>query len=74
MNLCRLERIRTLEVAKYEYDRIVNSTDDINTLSVEELQSRRATLEAIEKIAPFLESVENEINEMEVGFSGNEKI
>ena len=26
------------------------------------------------KIAPFLESVENEINEMEVGFSGNEKI
>lgn len=74
MNLCRLERIRTLEVAKYEYDRIVNSTDDINALSVEELQSRQATLEAIEKIAPFLESVENEINEMEVVFNGKEKI
>ncbi len=67
MNLCKLEKVRTLEVAKYEYDRIVNSKEDTNSLSVEELQSRRATLEAIEKIVPLLESIEQELKDMNVG-------
>ena len=64
MNLCRLEKVRTYEVARYEYDRIINSSENVNTLSAEELTDRNATLEAIERIMPMLESVEQELKDM----------
>lgn len=64
MNLCRLEKVRTYEVARYEYDRIINSSENVNTLSAEELTVRNATLEAIERIMPMLESVEQELKDM----------
>lgn len=62
MSLCRLEKIRTLEVARFEYDRIMNSDDDdIENLSVEEASRRINTLEALEKIEPLLKSIEKEL-------------
>lgn len=61
MNLCRLEKIRVLELARYEYDCIVNSKEDVTSMSADELVRRKATLEAIEKIMPILEITEQEL-------------
>lgn len=66
MNLCRLEKIRTLEVAKYEYDRIVNSNDNVDDLSVEELQKRKSTLDAIEALLPLLNDIEQELKQISI--------
>ena len=63
MNLCRLEKIRVLELARYEYDCIVNSREDVSSLSADELVRRKATLDAIEKIMPILETTELELKE-----------
>ena len=61
MNLCRLEKIRVLELARYEYDCIVNNTENVSFLSADELNRRKATLEAIEKIMPILAKTEQEL-------------
>lgn len=64
MNLCRLERIRTYEVARYEYDRIVNSNTNNQSFSKEELKKCEETLKAIEEIMPLLNSIERELKDL----------
>jgi radical SAM protein with 4Fe4S-binding SPASM domain len=54
MSICRMEKIRFLEIAKYEYDRIVNDSTDIKDISEEEKVKRIRTLDGIEKLVPFL--------------------
>lgn len=63
MSLCRLEKIRTLEVAKFEYDRIMNSHDE-DSISAEEAAERSNTLDALLKIEPLLLSIEKELAEL----------
>lgn len=53
-SLCRLEKIRTLVVAMYDYDRIVNSKEESGQLSIDEINKRLDTLAGIEKIADAL--------------------
>lgn len=60
MSLCRLEKIRTLEVARFEYDRIMNSNDD-ESISADEAAKRVQTLDALMKIEPLLISIEKEL-------------
>ena len=55
LSLCELHKIRFAEVAKYEYNRIVNDPTDIATLSNEEKYKRMRTLEGIEKLATILD-------------------
>lgn len=64
MSLCRLEKIRTLEVAKFEYDRIMNSHDE-EDISAEEAAERARTLEALLKIEPLLLSIEKELADLQ---------
>ena len=61
MSLCTLEKIRTLEVARFQYERIVNSKDDPDNLSKEELAERINTLEAIQKVEPLLRQIAQEV-------------
>jgi hypothetical protein len=61
MSLCTLEKIRTLEVARFQYERIVNSKDDPDSLSKEELAERINTLEAIQKVEPILKQIAQEV-------------
>ncbi|MDR1984895.1 MAG: 4Fe-4S cluster-binding domain-containing protein [Prevotellaceae bacterium] len=60
MSLCKLEKIRVYEIAKYEYDRIINDQTNIYNLSDDEKIKRIKTLEAIEKLIPEFEKM-NEI-------------
>ena len=55
LSLCELHKVRFAEVAKYEYNRIVNDPTDIATLSNEEKYKRMRTLEGIEKLATILD-------------------
>lgn len=64
MTLCRMEKIRTLVVAKHIYDNIVNSNDDVNTLSAEELNNRLNTLNGIEKIMSVLQEYQKMVDEL----------
>lgn len=64
MNFCRMEKIRTLVIAKYQYDEIMNSNDDTDKLSAEELNKRLNTLDGIEKIMPALEEYQNMLKEL----------
>lgn len=64
MNLCKMEKIRTLVIAKYHYDRIVNSNYDASQLPVAEQQERAVILMALEKIAPVLEQYQAEIDKI----------
>ena len=58
MSICKLNKIRVFEIAKYEYDKIVNDNTDIQAISDEEKLKRIKTLDGIEKLLPFL----NEFN------------
>lgn len=58
MLLCTMEQIRFFEVAKYEYERIINDKFDINALSDEEKFVRIKTLDGIEKLLPFFQEEE----------------
>lgn len=62
MSLCRLEKVRTLVVAKYQYERIVNSNENLNNLSPEELNERLQILKGIKKITPALEEYQKMID------------
>ena len=64
MSLCRMEKVRTLVVAKYEYERIVNSTENINTLSAEEMRERMDILDALEELTPVLEEYQKMVDDM----------
>ncbi|MBQ9174618.1 MAG: radical SAM protein [Bacteroidales bacterium] len=64
MSLCRLEKIRTLEVARFTYDRIMNSNDE-DRISAEEAAERSITLDALMKIEPLLLSIEKELSDIE---------
>lgn len=64
MTFCRMEKIRTLVIAKYKYDEIINSKDDVSTLSADELNSRMNTLDGIEKIMPALEEYQKMLDEL----------
>lgn len=64
MTLCRMEKIRTLVIAKHQYDEIVNSKEDVSTLSAEELNNRLNTLNGIEKISPVLEEYQKMLDEL----------
>lgn len=55
ISLCELNKVQFVEVAKYEYNRIVNDPTDISALSNEEKYKRIRTLEGIEKLATILE-------------------
>lgn len=57
MNLCELEKIRFKVVAQFEYKRIVESSYDLNALSIEERHKRLATLEGIELISDHLSAI-----------------
>lgn len=57
MSLCEFEKIRFAEVARFEYNRIVNNPVDPSTLSDEEKTSLIRRLEGIKRLAPFLELV-----------------
>lgn len=57
MNLCALEKIRFKVVAQFEYKRIVESSDDLKSLPIEERHKRLATLEGIELIIDELSSI-----------------
>jgi len=61
MSMCAMNKIRILEIAKYEYDRIINDKTDVKELSDEEKFKRIKTLDGIEKILPYL-------NELSVTF------
>lgn len=63
MSLCTLEKIRTLEVAKFEYNRIMSSSEEEADLSPKELQTRINTLEALSKIEPLLKDIEKELSD-----------
>ncbi len=64
MSLCKLEKIRILEVARFEYDRIMNS-NDTDQINAEEASKRLNTLEALEKIEPILIEIEKELEAAE---------
>ena len=64
MSLCRLEKIRTLEVAKFEYERIMSSQDE-DSISAEEAAKRAHTLDALLQIEPLLLSIEKELAELQ---------
>lgn len=64
MSLCRMEKIRTLVIAKHQYDEIINSKEDASTLSEDELNSRLNTLDGIEKIIPALEEYQKILEEL----------
>ena len=66
MSLCRLEKIRTLEVAKFEYASIVNSSESTDSLSAKELNKRMKTLDAIEKLLPLFNEIENELKQTSI--------
>ncbi|MDR0829499.1 MAG: 4Fe-4S cluster-binding domain-containing protein [Prevotellaceae bacterium] len=53
MSLCKMNKIRVFEIAKYEYDRIVNDKTDLQNMSDEEKFKRIKTLDAIEALFPF---------------------
>ena len=50
MSLCEFTKIRIEEVAKFEYDRIVNDSTNVNDLRDEEKYRRMRILEAIAKL------------------------
>lgn len=54
LSLCELHKIRFAEVAKFEYNKIINDTSDILSLSDEEKYRRMRTLEGIEELAKVL--------------------
>jgi radical SAM protein with 4Fe4S-binding SPASM domain len=54
MSMCKLEKTRIFEIAKYEYDRIINDKTDIRQIADEEKFKRIKTLDGIEKLLPFL--------------------
>jgi radical SAM protein with 4Fe4S-binding SPASM domain len=58
MTICKMEKIRFLEVAKYEYDRIINDNTKIEEILEEEKIKRIRILDGIEKLIPTL----NELN------------
>lgn len=55
LSMCELHKIRFIEVAKYEYERIVNDPIDISTLTNAEKYDRMRTLEGIEKLSHILD-------------------
>ena len=62
MSLCKLEKIRILEVARFEYDRIMNS-NDTDQIDIEEASRRINTLEALEKTESLFAAIEKELEE-----------
>ena len=64
MNLCRMEKVRTLVVAKHLYNMIVNSTEDNNELSSDELNTRLDTLDGLKKILPALEEYQKMVDNL----------
>ena len=54
MSICEFQKIRMAEVAKFEYNRLVNNPVDISKLSDEEKQDIYKRLEGIKVLAPFL--------------------
>lgn len=59
MALCVLNKVGFLEVAKYEYDRIINDKTDFKEIPDNEKFIRIKTLDAIEKLLPFLNDINN---------------
>lgn len=57
MNLCELEKVRFKVVAQFEYQRIVESCDNLKVLSIQERHKRLATLEGIELILESLSRI-----------------
>lgn len=53
LSICKLNQIRFYEVAKYEYDRIVNDDTDVSNLCDNEKYKRLRTLESIKKLIPY---------------------
>ena len=54
LSLCELHKIRFAEIAKYEYNRIVNDTADLSSLPNEEKYKRMRILEGIEELSKVL--------------------
>jgi radical SAM protein with 4Fe4S-binding SPASM domain len=57
MSICKLDKIRFFEIAKYEYDRIINDKTDIQQIADEEKLKRIKTLDGIEKLLPFFNNI-----------------
>lgn len=64
MNRCRLEKVRTLVVAKHQYEMLMSDNGSYDNLSQHEIRNRVSTLKAIEKIAPVLEEYQQMIDEL----------
>lgn len=64
MNRCRLEKVRTLVVAKHQYEMLMSDNRSYDKLSQHEIRNRIGTLKAIEKIAPVLEEYQQMIDEL----------
>ena len=58
LSLCELHKIRFAEVAKYEYNRIVNDTADLSSFPNEEKYKRMRILEGIEELSKVLNLVD----------------
>jgi len=56
MAICALNKVRFYEVARFEYERLVKSNTDIQSLSDSEKYQRAQTLKGLEKIISFLNS------------------
>ena len=54
MTLCEFQKIRFAEVARFEYNRIVNDTTDVSNLTDKEKLERMRTLEGIELLSTVL--------------------
>ena len=54
LTLCEFQKIRFAEVARFEYNRIVNDPADVNSLSDKEKFERMRTLEGIEVLSSCL--------------------
>lgn len=54
MSICEFQKIRMAEVAKFEYNRLVNTPIDASKLTDEEKVARIHQLEGIKVLAPFL--------------------
>lgn len=54
MSLCEFEKIRMAEVAKFEYNRLVNNPIDTSNLTDDEKRFLIRRLEGIKVLAPFL--------------------
>ncbi|MCM1176139.1 MAG: 4Fe-4S cluster-binding domain-containing protein [Bacteroidales bacterium] len=61
MSICRLHKVRFVEVCKYEYSRIVSNKTELSDVNNDEKYRRVYTLDAIKKLLPSLRELDSSI-------------